>query len=59
VRFGRYVGERTYISVSQQIQGDQRHEVTVEYQIAPDWRVGATSASEGRSGVDIIWQKRY
>jgi translocation and assembly module TamB len=59
VRFGRYVGDRTYLSVAQQVAGERRSEVTVEYQFAPDWRVGATSASEGRSGVDIIWQKRY
>ena len=59
VRFGRYVGERTYLSVSQEIAGQLGQEVTVEYQLTPDWRVGATTATERGSGVDVIWHKRY
>jgi autotransporter translocation and assembly factor TamB len=59
VRFGRYVGPRTYVSISQGITGEHEGEVALEYQLTRDWRVGATTTSEGNNGVDIIWHKRY
>jgi translocation and assembly module TamB len=59
VRFGRYVGPRTYLSVSQEISGEHGHEVSLEYQLARDWRLGATTATERGNGVDLIWRKRY
>jgi translocation and assembly module TamB len=59
VRFGQYVGSRTYFSVSQDLSGKEGQEVSIEYQITPEWRVGATTSSDGSSGFDIIWRKRY
>jgi translocation and assembly module TamB len=59
VRFGRYVGPRTYVSASQDISGKNGREVAVEYQLAPNWRVGASTTTEGGSGFDVIWHKRY
>jgi autotransporter translocation and assembly factor TamB len=59
VGFGRYVGDKTYVSMSQQLSGDQGREVHLEYQIAPDWKLGTSTTSKGSNGVDIIWQKRY
>ncbi len=59
VRFGRYVGARTYVSVSQAISGNHGREVGLEYQLAPHWRVGASTTIEGNSGFDVIWHKRY
>lgn len=59
VRFGRYVGARTYVSVSQDISGNHGREVALEYQLTRDWRVGASTTTEGNSGFDVIWHKRY
>jgi autotransporter translocation and assembly factor TamB len=59
VRFGRYVGPRTYVSVSQDISGDHEREVSLEYQLTPNWRIGTSTTIEGKSSVDVIWHKRY
>jgi autotransporter translocation and assembly factor TamB len=59
VGFGRYVGTKTYVSVSQQLSGEHGREVQLEYQIAPDWKLGTSTDSTGSNGIDIIWHKRY
>ncbi|HMF48802.1 MAG TPA: translocation/assembly module TamB domain-containing protein, partial [Candidatus Saccharimonadales bacterium] len=59
VGFGHYVGSQTYVSMSQQLTGDQGREVKLEYQIAPDWKLGTSTTGTGSNGIDIIWQKRY
>ena len=59
VGFGRYVGGKTYVSASQQVSGEHGRELSMEYQIAPDWKLGTTTTSTGSNGIDIIWHKRY
>lgn len=59
VGFGRYLGNKTYVSVSQQLSGEHGREVEVEYQIAPDWKLGSSTSSTGSKGIDLIWHKRY
>ena len=59
VGFGRYVGPGAYVSVSQQLAGEQGREVALEYQITPDWKISTSSTTTGSSGIDIIWHKRY
>jgi autotransporter translocation and assembly factor TamB len=59
VGFGSYVGRTTFVSVSQQLSGEQGSEVSVEYQIAPDWKINSSTTSAGGSGIDLIWHKRY
>ena len=59
VGFGRYVGSKTYVSVSQQLSGEQGREVALEYDVARDWKLGTSTSSTGANGIDIIWHKRY
>jgi autotransporter translocation and assembly factor TamB len=59
VGFGRYVGGKTYVSLSQQVTGERGREVSMEYQVAPDWKIGTSTNSTGTNGIDIIWHKRY
>jgi autotransporter translocation and assembly factor TamB len=59
VGFGRYVGSKTYVSVSQQLSGEQGREVGLEYDVARDWKIGTSTSSTGSNGIDIIWHKRY
>ncbi len=59
VGFGHYVGNKTYVSMSQQLSGERGREVEMEYQIAPEWKLGTSTSSTGSNGVDLIWQKRY
>jgi len=59
IGFGRYVGPGAYVSVSQQLSGEQGREVSIEYQIAPDWKFSSSTTSTGSNGIDIIWHKRY
>ena len=59
IGFGRYIGNKTYVSVSQKLTEDQGRDVSFEYEIAPNWKIGSTTSSTGSRGVDIIWNKRY
>jgi autotransporter translocation and assembly factor TamB len=59
VGYGRYVGSKTYVSASQQISGEHGRELSLEYEIARDWKLGTTTTSKGANGIDIIWHKRY
>jgi translocation and assembly module TamB len=59
VRVGRYVGDKTFFSVGQEIAGSYGREVAVEFRITEDWKLGVSSSTEGTSGVDVIWHKRY
>jgi translocation and assembly module TamB len=59
IGFGRYVAPGTYVSVSQQLSGERGSEVSLEYQVAPDWKISSSTTSTGSNGIDIIWHKRY
>jgi translocation and assembly module TamB len=59
VSFSRYVGRKTFVSVGQEISGQTGQEVSAEYQIMPDWKLGVSSSTKGANGVNIIWHKRY
>ena len=59
VGLGRYIGRRTYVTVNQELAGERGQEASIEYQLAPDWKVGSTTTSKGSSDVEVIWHKRY
>ncbi len=59
VGVGRYVESQTYVTVQQQLAGERGQEVAVEYQLAPDWKIGTSTTSSGSSEAQLIWQKRY
>jgi translocation and assembly module TamB len=59
VGFGRYIGSKTYVTAGQDLAGERGQEVRVEYQIAPDWKIGTSTTSKGVSEAEIIWHKRY
>ena len=59
IGFGRYIGNRTYVSISQELAGEAGREVSIEYQIGPDWKITSSTSTTGTSGVGILWHKRY
>jgi translocation and assembly module TamB len=59
IGFGRYIGSKTYVTAGQELAGERGQEVKVEYQLAPDWKIGTSTTSKGASGAEIIWHKRY
>ena len=59
VGFRRYIGNRTYVSVSQDLSGETGREVSIEYQIGPDWKITSSTSTTGLSGIGILWHKRY
>ena len=59
IGFGHYIGSKTFVSVSQKLTEDQGRDMSFEYEIAPNWKIGSTTSSTGSRGVDIIWNKRY
>lgn len=59
VGYGRYIGRRTYLTFSQELAGERGQKATLEYQVSRDWKVESSTTSQGTSGVDVIWHKRY
>jgi translocation and assembly module TamB len=59
IGFGHYVGDKTYFSVGQELSGEHGQDVSLEYQIAPNWKIGTSRSTTGSNAIDIIWQKRY
>ncbi len=59
IGFGRYIGDRAYFSVSQELSGEAGRQVSIEYRIGPDWKIVTSTSSTGTSGIGILWQKRY
>jgi translocation and assembly module TamB len=59
IGFGHYVGDKTYFSVGQELSGQHGQDVSLEYQIAPNWKIGTSRSTTGSNAIDLIWQKRY
>ncbi|MEA2625141.1 MAG: translocation and assembly module TamB [Candidatus Binatota bacterium] len=59
VKVGKYVGDKTFVSVSQNIAGKQGQQVAVEYEFLPDWSIVTSTNSTGENAGDVIWQKNY
>ena len=59
IGYGRYLGERTYVTLSQELAGERGQKATLEYQIFNDWKIESSTTSKGASEIGIIWQKRY
>ncbi|HSD10835.1 MAG TPA: translocation/assembly module TamB domain-containing protein [Candidatus Binatia bacterium] len=59
VALGAYVSDRTYVTVGQNVAGKQGQEASVEYELTRSWAVATSTSSDGSSGADVIWKKRY
>lgn len=59
VGLGRYITPKTRLSFSRDLAGEEGQEVSIEYQLAPGWEINTSTRSDGSSGADIIWRKRY
>jgi len=57
--FGRYLGPNTYVSLSQDIGKKRGREVTVEYNLSPDWKITTSTSATGDNAAGITWQKQY
>jgi len=57
--FGRYIGENTYVSVSQTVGGEQGHQASVQYNITNWLSVTSTSYSDGSAQVMLGFTKQY
>lgn len=59
VGVGRYLTPKTYVSIVQDIAGKAAREIRVDYYFNRSWTARTQSDSEGESGVDLFWQKKY
>ena len=59
IAVGKYVTEDVFVSGKQQLGGEQQQEVGVEYQLAPNWQIKSSTTAQGKSGIDLLWKKRY
>jgi translocation and assembly module TamB len=59
IGLGRYVAPGTYVSYSEELSGERGREISLEYQIIPNWKISSSTTTTGSNGIDIIWNKRY
>lgn len=57
--FGRYLSPDTYVSMSQDIGGKKGREVSIEYNLSPDWKLTTSTSATGDNTAGITWQKQY
>ena len=50
IGFGRYIGDRTYVAISQEFSGEAGRQVSIEYRIGPDWKITSSTSTTGLSG---------
>lgn len=56
---GKYVGERTYVTVGQTLGTEPGQEVSVEYELTSNWSFVASTSTAGSNNIDLRWEKRY
>jgi translocation and assembly module TamB len=59
VGFGHYIGDKTYVSAAQDLSGKRGREVSVDYQLSPEWNITTSTSTTGNNEAGITWQKRY
>jgi translocation and assembly module TamB len=59
VALGRYLTDKTFVTVGQKYGTQQGQEMRVEYELAPRWSITSSADAAGGSGADIIWHRRY
>lgn len=57
VGIGRYLTPKTYVSIIQGLTSSR--EVRIDYYFTPSWTVRGSTSSEGDSGIDLFWKKKY
>ncbi len=56
---GSNVTKDTYVSVAQNLGDRKGEEVSLQHEIVRDWSVQGTTNTNGGSGLDVIWHRRY
>ncbi|MBI3801021.1 MAG: translocation/assembly module TamB domain-containing protein [Deltaproteobacteria bacterium] len=58
---GKYLSQDIYVSTSQATgsKNNQGQEFALDYQLDVNWQLKASTTTEGNSGIDIFWEKRY
>lgn len=59
VRAGRYVTDDVFVSIAQEFGSQPGQSVSVEYSLTPRVSVKASTATTGRSAIDLQWRHRY
>lgn len=60
IRAGKYINERTFVALVQQLGGtDAVSQVVLEYLLRKNLELILTQSSDDRSGVDIRWRYEY
>ncbi len=54
----KYVSEDMFVSFSRQL-GKPGWELSIEYQLAPNWQLETSTTSQGNNAIDLFWQERY
>lgn len=56
---GTYIGQKTFVSLSQQFGVEQSQELRIEYEFWPDWSIVTSANSNGTNSLDLFWKIRY
>ncbi|MCC6764424.1 MAG: translocation/assembly module TamB domain-containing protein [Deltaproteobacteria bacterium] len=58
VSVGKYVADDIFVSLAHRF-GQSVEELRIEYVIRPGWSLETSTDTVGRSGVDLLWKRRY
>ncbi len=59
VAVGKYISEKTFVTVAQTLDEEPGQEVAIEYRFLPNWAAVTSTTSTGNSAADVIWRKQY
>jgi autotransporter translocation and assembly factor TamB len=59
VAVGKYISEKTFVTVAQTLDEEPGQEVAIEYRFLPSWAAVTSTTSTGNSAADVIWRKQY
>ena len=56
---GTYLGQKTFVSVTQEFREERSQQFSLEYEFWPGWSVVMSTTARGSNSADIVWKLRY
>ncbi len=56
---GKYVTEDVFVSLSHKFAQQNVEQLSIQYFLTPRWALETTTDTQGNSGVDLFWKRRY
>lgn len=56
---GKYISEDVFVSLSHKFAQQSVEQLSIQYFLTPRWTIETTTDTQGSSGVDLFWKRRY